>query len=76
MKKGNKFGEKVFWQNLGALQIVECEEEQTITTTIYKPISKLKQRLYKALSNWVLFVSVAFSLLTMKILIESMLGLK
>ena len=72
----NKQGQRNYELNFAILQQLDDAPEVKVTTAIYKPVKKFKRRMYNVLSSWMLLVGVAFSLLTMKILIESMMRLK
>ena len=72
----NKLGREIFISDLKAFQYIDTNESLPTTRTLIKPVKRFKRRLDKILNGWLAVVGVAFGLLTIKIMIEQMMGLK
>lgn len=65
----NKIGITNFWTNLQQLQeIDDCEVQ--VTTQLRMPVSRHVKALSKLMNNWLMFVGICFSAVTLKILAE------
>lgn len=65
----NKIGITNFWTNLQQLQEIE-DCQVPVTTQLTIPVSKHVKVLSKLMNNWILFVGICFSAVTLKILAE------
>ena len=74
MLKGNKYGEAIFWANLSSLQVIDAVESPTYTKSIVEPMGRLRMRTYKLLDGWILVAGMSVGLLTVKSIIESLVG--
>jgi hypothetical protein len=71
----NLMGYRVFISDLRALQQLDADTDMpNVTTRLLKPVSKSRRYILKLLESWMLVVGISFGLLTVKVLIESMMG--
>lgn len=71
----NKIGITNFWTNLQQLQELDDCQDVPVTTQLTVPVSRHVKALSKLMNNWLMFVGICFSLLTVKILAEWLVGM-
>lgn len=71
----NLMGYRVFISDLRALQQLDADTDMpNVTTRLLRPVSRSRRYILKLLDSWFLIVGISFGLLTVKVLVESVVG--
>ena len=72
----NKLGHEIFISDLKAFQHIDTDEKPISVNGLIRPIKRARRRLDKVLNSWMLLVGVGFTVITFKIVIESLMRLR